>query len=116
MATTYLFFKPAQLPLQAAEMNEESVLSLDAVEVGDCLRAAFPGLHWQSATEASGDIAQGWVEFHLLPETEGGALAMRCSLRADYAPAVQAMCDRFAWVAFEETAMCYQPHLPPMAV
>lgn len=116
MATTYLFFKPAQLPLLAAEMNEGSLLSLDAVEVGERLREAFPALQWQSPTEASGEIAPGWVEFHLLPETEGGALAMRCSLRADYAPAVQALCDRFAWVAFEETAICYQPHQAPMAV
>lgn len=116
MATTYLFLKPARLPLLAAQMAADSVLPLEAAEVGRCLREAFPALQWQGPTDASGECEQGWLEFHLMPAADGGALSMRCSLRADYRGTVQALCDRFGWVAFDEAAICFQPHRAPMAV
>jgi hypothetical protein len=116
MAQTYLFLRPAQLPLVAAELDALSVLLLSQEDVHCCLREAIPALHWTSPTEASGEVDEGWVEFRLQPEEDGGALAMRCSLRTDYRKTVQRLCDRFGWVAFDEAATCFQPHQAPMSV
>ena len=116
MSTTYLFLKPASLPLVAEEMNEPSVLPIPEAEVTRCLTGVFSSLQWNGPREARGEIDAGWFEFRIATEPDGGYLAMRCSLRADYSPVVQQLCDRFGWVAFDEAARCFQPARPAMQV
>jgi hypothetical protein len=113
MAANYLFFRPASLPLIAEEMDESSVLPIAEAEAVRCLTEAIPSLNWRGS-EATGEVAAGWVEFNVRIKPNGGALSMRCSLRADYSPLVQQLCDRFGWVAFNESATCFQPALPTM--
>lgn len=116
MSATYLFFKPASLPLVAEEMDGSSVLPIEEAEVMRGLSEYFPALRWNNPREAVGEIDAGWVEFHVRTEPNGGALFMRCSLRADYSPVVQQLCDRFGWVAFDQSATCFQPLRPAMRV
>lgn len=116
MSATYLFFKPALLPLVAADMDASSVLPIVEGEATRCLTEFFPALQWSNPREAKGEIDAGWFEFRIAIEPDGGCLAMRCSLRADYSQVVQQLCDRFGWVAFDEAARCFQPARPTMQV
>ena len=116
MASTYLFLKPSTLPLSAAELDESSTSPIDSDEAVASLKQAMPFLAWSSATEASGEAAEGWVEFSQPGDGGTRSLALRCSLRADYTPLVQGLCDRFGWVAYDETPALFQPHRSPEAL
>ena len=116
MSKSYLFLKPSSLPLVADALDASSVAPIDADEVLASLKLAFPALAWSTATEASGDTDYGWVEFSQPGDGPTRSLAMRCSLRADYRPLVQGLCDRFGWVAFDETPVLFQPHGAPQPV
>ncbi|AGG90229.1 MULTISPECIES: hypothetical protein [Rhodanobacter] len=116
MAKTYLFLKPSELPLSASDLSAESVSPIGAEEVATCLKQALPSLAWSSPTEASGETENGWVEFSQPGEGSTRSLALRCSLRSDYSSLVQSLCDRFGWVAFDQTPMMFQPHRIPTAV
>lgn len=116
MARSYLFMKPSGLPLQAAELDESSVSAIEPDEAVASLKQAMPFLIWSSATDASGQAEEGWVEFSQPGEGATRSLALRCSLRADYTPLVQRLCDRFGWVAFDETPALFQPHHPPQSL
>ena len=116
MARSYLFLKPSHLPLVAAELDESSVSPIDPEEAVTSLKQALPFLVWSSATEASGEAAEGWVEFSQPGEGATRSLALRCSLRSDYTPLVQSLCDRFGWVAFDEMPALFQPDSPPQAL
>ncbi|MBA2960987.1 MULTISPECIES: hypothetical protein [Ramlibacter] len=110
MADSYTFLRPARLPLSMADLGTDTVGPLPAEQAVPCLRQAFPQLEWPSATEARGELAEGWVEFRLHDDEKLGAwLSMRCSLRADYSGAVQALCDRYGWIAFDSGARLIQP-------
>lgn len=113
MAKTYLFLKPTQLPLSSGDLTAESVSPIDPEEVVACLKQALPSLVWSSITDAAGDTDEGWVEFTQPGEGATRSLSLRCSLRSDYTPLVQGLCDRFGWVAFDETPMLFQPHKAP---
>lgn len=114
MAYSYSFMKPRRLPLLAKELDAASVLPLNADEAVAALNEALPGLRWTSGTEAAAELSQGWAEFRLHDDPARGAwLSMRCSLRADYSTAVQDLCDRFQWVAFDEQSRLFQPHRAP---
>jgi hypothetical protein len=116
MAKSYLFLKPTHLPLSGGGLTAESVSPIDSGEVAACLKQALPSLVWSSSTEASGESDEGWVEFAQPGEGATQSLALRCSLRSDYTPLVQRLCDQFGWVAFDETPMLYQPHRAPEAL
>lgn len=116
MAKAYHFLKPSELPLSASDLTEESVSPIDAEEVATRLKQALPSLAWSSPTEASGETENGWVEFSQPGEGSARSLALRCSLRSDYSSLVQSLCDRFGWVAFDETPVMFQPHRTPTAV
>ena len=112
MASTYLFFRPLRLPLVADELTEETVLPLDdRPMVRAALEQSVTGIDWVSDDEGRAELGGNQVEFHL--PREGGTLSLRCSLRADYSPVVQRLCDRLGWLAFDEGHMCYQPHEAP---
>ena len=113
MAKSYLFLKPAQLPLSWSGLTAESVSPIDSREAAACLKQVLPSLVWSSSTEASGESDEGWVEFAQTGESATQSLALRCSLRSDYTPLVQRLCDQFGWVAFDETHTLYQPHSAP---
>lgn len=116
MAKSYLFLKPSALPLSAADLDESSTSPIDCEHAVASLKQAMPFLVWSSATEASGEAQEGWVEFSQSGEGAARSLALRCSLRADYTSLVQGLCDRFGWVAFDETPALFQPHRAPQAL
>ena len=116
MARSYLFLKPTELPLTAGDLTAASVSPIDMVEAAACLKQALPSLAWSSPTEASGETDEGWVEFSQPGDGATRSLALRCSLRSDYAPLVQRLCDQFGWVAFDETPTFFQPYRAPEAV
>lgn len=111
MARSYFFFQPARLPLEADELAEDAVRPLtDAAALQAALSRELPALAWQGQ-EGRGDWEGHWLEFRL-PDA-GLTLSLRCSLRADYAPLVQRLCDALGWVAFDEAPLLFQPHRPP---
>lgn len=110
-----IFLKPAELPLSAADPGAESVLPIDAEEVSICLEQALPALTWSSATDASGEVGEGRVEFSRPGEHATRSLAPHCSRRSDCTPLVRRLCDQFGWVAFDESPLLFQPHRPPPA-
>ncbi|MBV9773031.1 MAG: hypothetical protein JO040_03740 [Gemmatimonadetes bacterium] len=113
MAYTYLFFHPLRLPLASHELSGETVLPLDdPAAVRSALEEVIPGIRWVSAREGRTEVQGQWMEFFLRPEV--GTLGLRCSLRADYQPIVQRLCDELGWLAFDEQPVCYQPHRLPM--
>lgn len=116
MSRSYLFLKPSALPLSAADLDESSVSPIDPGDAVSSLKQAMPFLVWSSATEASGEAEEGWVEFSQPGEGDTRSLALRCSLRSDYTPLVQGLCDRFGWVAFDETPALFQPQRRPEAL
>ena len=116
MAKSYLFLKPTKLPLSASSLTAESVAPIAPEEVAAGLKQVLPSLAWLSSTEASGDVAEGWVEFSQPGEGPTRAIALRCSLCSDYNPFVQRLCDQLGWVAFDETPVMFQPHRAPEAV
>jgi hypothetical protein len=73
---------------------------------------SFPGLQWESRHRASAVVRGNWYEVHL-PETATSTLSVRCSLQVDHGEFVQALCDRFGWLAFDEQPQCFQPHRAP---
>lgn len=116
MAKSYIFLKPRHLPLVAEKLDRASVTPIDADEVVACLRQALPSLTWSSPTDASGETDSGWVEFSQPGQGADRSLTLRCSLRSDYEPLVQNLCDQFGWVAFDEKPLLFQPHRSPEAV
>ena len=116
MAKTYLFLKPGKLPLLPTELTETSISPLGWDEAQACLRQAIPSLTWSSDGGASGESAQGWVEFAPPGHERGESLSLRCSLAGDYTALVQGLCDRFGWVAFDEGPTMFQPFAPPAAL
>ena len=112
MATTYLFFQPAFLPLTPSNLDAEAVLPLGAEDrVREMLNTVLPGLVWSNAIEARVELDGRWLEFSL--GGGAGTLSARCSLRADYSDVVQRLCDELGWVAFDERPFCFQPqHVP----
>jgi hypothetical protein len=113
MAYTYFFFQPLRLPLAPEELDEAAIAPLTGDSSIGALERAVSGIDWQADGQGRGEIDGQWVEFHV-PAAEG-TLSMRCSLRADYKPIVQRLCDELGWVAFDEEPLCYQPGRPPMA-
>jgi len=114
VAKSYVFLKPAELPLVSGKLSAASVRPIESKEVERSLKEALPELVWESATRASGEVEEGWVEFYQTGDGPARALSMRCSFRGDYTGLVQRLCDRYGWVAFDEAAICFQPHRPPM--
>jgi hypothetical protein len=113
MADSYMFMQPARLPLEVTDLGTDSVGPLRPEQARPCLRQAYPELEWTSDTEARGELPEGWVEFRLHDDEKLGAwLSMRCFLRADYSGAVQALCDRYGWIAFDSGARLLQPGRP----
>lgn len=115
MAYSYLFFRPARLPLASADLSESTVLPfVDAEQVRASLERHVPGVQWESATEGRAEMDGWWLELRVLEDRGGVCLSMRCSLRHDYRDVVQGICDACGWLAFDQTPECYQPHLAPM--
>jgi hypothetical protein len=117
MAYTYLFFKPSRLPLTVQDLSEETTLLLNDVEaIREALARAVAEIEWvdQRVGPPMGKAETDgrWLKF-LLPADDRGTLSLRCSLRADYRAFVQGLCDKLGWLAFDERAMCYQPHREP---
>lgn len=111
MAQGYYFFRPASLPLMAGDLNEDVVLPLtDAPALQAALSRVLPALAWEGQ-KGAGEWEGHWLEFRL-PDA-GLTLSLRCSLRADYTPLVQRLCDELGWLAFDETPLLFQPHRPP---
>ncbi|HEU4566138.1 MAG TPA: hypothetical protein VFS05_15865 [Gemmatimonadaceae bacterium] len=115
MSYTYLFFRPARLPLATEELSEHTVLPFpDAHELRACLERHFPGLEWESPEWGRADVDGRWLELSVGEDAGGASLSIRCSHRADYGDIIQRLCDSHGWLAFDETPTCYQPHHPPM--
>lgn len=114
MATTFLFFKPSALPVDPATMDRESVIDLPLDEAAAALVRLVPDLEATSAAGWRGSTGAGWVEFAHGRAPPPATLHMRCSLRSDYRPVVQAICDATGWIAFGDDAVCYQPGRPPI--
>lgn len=114
MASLWLFFRPARLPLTTAELDGTTVLNLrDDEALRASLASAFADLVWESPLRARATHEGAWYELHL-PESAASTLSLRCSLRVDHAGFVQSLCDRFGWLAFDERPMCFQPQHAPM--
>jgi hypothetical protein len=113
MSTSYLFFRPTRLPLQSDELNEETVVPLgDAAAVRQALARVLPDIAWDEGT-GKAQWEGHWLEF-TAPGQADDTLSMRCSLRADYTPLVQRLCDELGWLAFDDQPRCFQPQRPPM--
>jgi hypothetical protein len=113
MAYSYLFFRPARLPLAPGDLDADSALPLnDAAEIQAALARVLPQLVWDGE-EGRGEWDGHWLEFHTRSD-ETMTLSLRCSLRADYAPLVQRLCDELGWLAFDEGPRCFQPGRAPM--
>ncbi|EJE53938.1 hypothetical protein PMI14_01150 [Acidovorax sp. CF316] len=111
MACTYLFFRPARLPLSTNGLSPETVLMLrDTDHIKECLAQVAPGLEWVHPTRGQATALGHRVEFHLPEDLSQSPPAMHSSLRIDYTPWVQSLCDRLGWLAFDERPMCLQPH------
>lgn len=116
MSYSYLFHLPTRLPLAPAELSDETSGPFpDREALKRQLGAFFPDLVWRDDAFGSATSDAGWVEPHLF-EHEGLYLSLRCSLRADYSAVVQALCDRYGWIAFDELPRLFQPHRPPVAI
>lgn len=116
MSRSYMFMKPARLPLDAGQLDADSALPLRAEEIVPALDASVHELEWTSPTEARGQADAGWVEFRVHDEPGVGTgtwLAMRCSLRADYTAFVQELCERHGWIAVDEQPRLFQPGREP---
>lgn len=114
MAYSYTFMKPARLPLAGGGLAADDILPLRAAEIVPALGHALPALRWTSDTEGAVELDEGWAEFRIHEDAKLGAwLSMRCSLRSDYTPAVQRLCDRFGWIAFDQEPRLFQPHAEP---
>lgn len=111
MARTSIFMQPIRLPLTADTLTADDVRPIaDLAAARRALDTLFPALDWLSEQEGRGDDAGRWLEFGLSAET---GISLRCSLRAEHYDVVQRICDGAGWVAFDETARCYQPGHPP---
>lgn len=115
MACSYLFFRPARLPLAPEELSADTTLLLnDPDEARTALARVLPQLVWDGE-EGKGEWDGHWLEFHARDNRQM-TLSLRCSLRADYAPLVQRLCDELGWLAFDEEPRCFQPGRAPMSV
>lgn len=114
MSYSYLFFRPLRLPLGGGDLDPTTVLPLPATGVRERLQEHFPHLQWIAADTARLEDESGWIEFSLDTGTDAPGLSLRCSGRRDCRDVVQALCDRFGWLAFDQAPLCYQPHRPPM--
>jgi len=111
----FLLFEPARLPLAPEDLAAGAVRNLrDEPGVRARLAQAFDRLEWVSERGASAEAGGQWYEVGF-PEVDDSTVTLRCSLRADHAPFIQALCDRTGWVAFDEHPRCFQPHRPPFA-
>lgn len=116
MSCTYLFFRPARLPLQADELSSATVLNLgDNAALRAALRASFPAVHIDGEGVVRVDCDGRPLEF-VLPRSEDDTLVLRGSLRVDHSSLVQQLCDRWGWLATDERPRCFQPHRAPMPV
>jgi hypothetical protein len=116
MAYTYLFFQPARLPLEPAELGAGVVLNIaDTVETRAAVEQSLPGLQWQTQHRASATVEGNWYEIDM-PQTAEQTLSLRCSLRVGHGEFVQSICDRSGWLAFDQTPRLFQPNRPPLAV
>ena len=116
MSYTYLFFRPARLPLQADELDTRTVINLgDSAALRAALRASFPTLQI-SDEGAAGSDSEGRPLAFSLPRKDDDTLVLRGSLRVDYSGLVQQLCDRWGWLAMDERPRCFQPHRAPMPV
>lgn len=116
MARTYLFFHPARLPLESAELDESTVTSLgDSPALRASLETAFAGVKWDADGVGHAQFESNRYEIWL-PRADERTLTLRGTLRADHAALVQSLCDRFGWIAFDEEPVCFQPHREPMPV
>jgi hypothetical protein len=114
MARTYLFFRPASLPLETGELSETTVLNLeDSPSLRVNLEQVLPGLAWQSQHNGQATVAGNWYEVRL-PQASAETLVLWCSLRVDHSAFVQDLCNRLGWLAFDERPMCFQPHRSPI--
>ena len=115
MSRTYLFFHPTRLPLDANALGVGTVQNLtDTPDLRSRLEQAFEHLQWQTSCTANAEVDGHWYELHV-PESAEETLSLRCSLRANHDEFVQALCDRFGWLCFDERPMCFQPHGAPFA-
>ena len=115
MSQGFMFFRPTRLPLMTEELSEQTVVALtDPAHIRACLDLHFGTIAWEDERHGRTEAGGRWVEITVHDEPGLPGLALRCSMRADYADVVQALCDRFGWVAFDERPALYQPHRPPM--
>lgn len=115
MAYTYMFFRPAYLPLTSEALSAATVLPLlqhDEIRTG--LQQHLPGLVWDSALVGRAESQDRWIEVSLGDGGESAGLMLRCSQRADYTDVIQQLCDRTGWIAFDQTPLCFQPHHAPI--
>lgn len=114
MARTYLFFRPARLPLAPGELDAATVLHIeDTPQLRPSLERVFPGVSWNEGGEGRATLAGEWYELQL-PASPADTLSLRCSLRAQHDAVIQGVCDRLGWLAFDDQPLCFQPHRPPM--
>ena len=114
MSRTYLFFRPAKLPLASTELGETTVLNLeDSAKLRSDIEHAFHRVEWDSKYAATATYHEDWYEISV-PDDAAKTLAIRCSLKVDHTGFVQQLCDQFGWLAFDEEPQCYQPNRPPM--
>jgi hypothetical protein len=114
MARTFLFFRPARLPLNTGDLSETTVLSLvDDPPLRGSLEQAFPGLNWRTRHDGRATVAGNWYEVSM-PQAPNETLAVRCSLRVDHSAFIQDVCNRFGWLAFDERPRCFQPNRDPI--
>jgi hypothetical protein len=114
MSRTFLFFHPARLPLETADLSESTVLSLqDSPDLRAKLEQVFAGLSWQTEHIGQVTAAGNWYEVSV-PKTPVETLAVRCSLRTDHAPFIQDICNRLGWLAFDDRPTCFQPNRAPI--
>ena len=113
MSQGFMFFRPARLPLTPEELSEETVLRLTgAPEIRASLERHFGAVEWVDEQHGRADADGRWIEMTVRDDPALPGLSLRCSLRADYGDVVQALCDRFGWVAFDDKPALYQPHQP----
>jgi hypothetical protein len=107
-----MFHLPRVLPLTAETLGETTVGPFpDRDALMRDVTAFFPDGRWHDDWWHAESEA-GWVELHTF-EHEGLYLSMRCSLRANYDAVVQALCDRYGWIAFSDAPRLFQPgHAP----
>ena len=113
MSRSFMFFRPSRLPLTPEELSEETVQRLTGMpEIRASLDRHFGTIEWVDERHGRTDADGRWVELTVNDDPALPGLSLRCSMRMEYGDVVQALCDRFGWVAFDETPALYQPGQP----